>query len=199
MLARAFQDDPAFAYIIPDPVQRAARLPRLFALLFDSDGRAGMRLLTGGGEAATLWRAPGQAAVGWGEMVRHAVPLLAALRGGVRRALAVSAAIDAHMPQGAFWYLHIAGCDPAAQGQGFGRAALAAGLARAAGRLPCYLETATERNLGFYAAAGFAVTADWRVGRDGPRFWSMLRQPDRGPAGGERQNPPGTKRFTRPA
>lgn len=177
MLARAFQDDPAFAYIIPDPVQRARRLPRLFALLYDSDGRAGMRLLAAGGEAATLWRAPGRAAVGWGEMLRHAVPLLAALGGGVRRALAVSDAIDAHMPAGAFWYLHIAGCDPAAQGRGLGRAALDAGLARAAGRLPCYLETATERNLGFYAAAGFALTGEWRVGDDGPRFWSMLRRP----------------------
>lgn len=178
MLARAFQDDPAFSYIIPDPVQRAARLPRLFALLFDSDGRAGMRLLTGGGEAATWWRAPGRASVGWGEMLRHAAPLLLALRGGMRRALAVSAAIDAHMPQGAFWYLHIAGCDPAVQGQWFGRAALSAGLARAAGRLPCYLETATERNLGFYAAAGFDVTGEWRAGEGGPKFWSMLRRPD---------------------
>ena len=83
------------------------------------------------------------------------------------------------MPQGDFWYLHIAGCDPAAQGRGFGRRALVAGLERAAGRTPCYLETATERNLGFYASVGFAVTDEWRVGRDGPRFWSMLRPADR--------------------
>jgi ribosomal protein S18 acetylase RimI-like enzyme len=178
MLARAFRDDPAFAYILPDAADRAKRLPRIFALLFDSDGRVGMRLLTEGGDAATLWRGPGQAQVGWAEMLRHAVPLLTALGGATRRAMTVSDAIDAHMPAGHFWYLHIAGCDPAAQGRGLGRAALQAGLARAAGRLPCYLETATERNLGFYAAAGFAVTGEWRVGRGGPRFWSMLRPAD---------------------
>ncbi|MCP3734503.1 GNAT family N-acetyltransferase [Sphingomonas sp. RP10(2022)] len=177
MLARAFQDDPAFGYIFPDPVERARRLPRLFALLYDSDGRAGMRLVSDGGEAATLWRGPGRAHVGWGEMLRHALPLLHALGPNLRRALAVSAAIDAHMPAGDFWYLHIAGCDPAAQGRGLGRKALTAGLERVAGRLPCYLETATERNLGFYASAGFAVTGEWRIGRDGPRMWSMLRPP----------------------
>lgn len=175
MLGRAFRDDPAFGYIFPDPVERAKRLPRLFALLYDSDGHAGMRLVTDRLEAATLWRGPGRAQVGWGETLRHAIPLLGALGGAVRRALAVSAAIDAHMPAGEFWYLHIAGCDPAAQGRGLGRQALIAGLDRVAGRLPCYLETATERNLGFYAQAGFAVTAEWRVGSDGPRFWSMLR------------------------
>ncbi len=40
--------------------------------------------------------------------------------------------------------------------------------------LPFYLETATERNLGFYQGLGFRVTDEWRVGRDGPLFWSML-------------------------
>lgn len=180
MLGRAFQDDPAFGFIFPDPVERARRLPRLFALLYDSDGRAGMRLLANGGLAATLWRGPGRAQVGWGEMVRHLVPLLTTLGGAARRALAIGDAIDAHMPPGDFWYLHIAGCDPAAQGRGLGRAVLTAGLDRVAGRLPCYLETATERNLGFYATAGFAVTDEWQAGRDGPRFWSMIRPADRG-------------------
>ena len=179
MLARAFQDDPAFGYIFPDPVTRARQLPRLFKLLYDSDGAAGMRLVSEGGEAATLWRGPGRAAMGWGEIVRHLLPFAGALGTAIPRALQVSGAVEAHMPQGDFWYLHIAGCDPAAQGRGFGRRALLAGLERAAGRTPCYLETATERNLGFYASVGFAVTDEWRVGRDGPRFWSMLRPADR--------------------
>lgn len=175
MLGRAFQDDPAFSYIFPDPHTRARQLPKLFALLYDSDGRAGLRLVSEGLEATTLWRAPGRAIVGWGEILRHAVPFLGALGTALPRALAVSGAIEAQMPSGAFWYLQIAGCDPAHQGKGWGRQALVAGLERAAGRLPCYLETATERNLGFYASLGFAVTGEWRVGRDGPQFWSMLR------------------------
>ncbi len=118
MLARAFQDDPAFGYIFPDPATRARQLPRLFRLLYDSDGAAGMRLVSEGGEAATLWRGPGRAAMGWGEIVRHLLPFAGALGTAIPRALQVSGAVEAHMPQGDFWYLHIAGCDPAAQGRG---------------------------------------------------------------------------------
>lgn len=64
MFARAFADDPALSFIFPDPLDRARRLPRLFRLLFDSDGSSGMRLATPGGEAATLWRGPGRHRVG---------------------------------------------------------------------------------------------------------------------------------------
>lgn len=178
MLSRAFADDPAMSFIFPDPADRARRMPRLFALLFDSDRMAGMRLVTARGEAATLWRGPGRVYTGRLEMLRQALPMLATFGRALPRALALSDAIGAHMPSGAFWYLHIAGCDPVAQGKGLGGAAVRAGLARAAGRTPCYLETATEANLGFYAGLGFAVTSEWLVPKGGPRFWSMLRPPD---------------------
>lgn len=153
-------------------------MPRLFALLFDSGAAAGMRLTTAGGEAATLWRAPGRVHTGrWG-LVRRAAPLWRALGPAWGRAMRVGDAIDEHLPSGDFWYLHVAGSDPAFQGQGFGAAVVRAGLRRAAGRLPAYLETATERNLPFYRALGFAVMAEWTVPGGGPRFWSMLREPD---------------------
>jgi RimJ/RimL family protein N-acetyltransferase len=177
MLARAFADDPAMSWIFPDPVQRARRLPRLFALLFDEDA-AGMRIVAGGAEAATLWRGPGRANTSTATMLRQAWPLWRALGANIPRALKVSNAIAAHMPAGDFWYLHIAGCDPVAQGKGLGGAAVRAGLTRAAGRLPAYLETATERNLGFYSSLDFEITDEWVVPGGGPRFWSMLRPPD---------------------
>lgn len=174
MLARAFADDPAMTWIFPDPADRAKRLPRLFGLLFNEDA-GGMRLVTSGGEAATLWRGPGGAVTSIPSMLRQAWPMWRALGLALPRAMAVAGEIEAHMPAGDFWYLHIAGCDPAAQGNGLGGAVVGAGLARGAGRLPAYLETATEANLGFYQALGFAVTAEWRVPKGGPRFWSMLR------------------------
>ena len=174
LLARAFQDDPAFSWIFPDPADRARRLPRLFGILFDSDA-VGMRLLTAAGEATTLWRPPGAIHTGRWEMVRRGPAMLWALGPALRRALTVADAIDAHMPDGDFWYLHIAGCDPAHQGRGYGAAAVRGGLTRAAGRLPAYLETATERNLAFYRGLGFHVTSEWAAPGGGPRFWSMLR------------------------
>lgn len=176
LLARAFADDPAMSYIFPDTADRALRLPRLFSLLFDSEATSGIRLVTGGGEAATLWRAPGQASDGILAMLLHAWPMWRALGGSIGRALAVSSAISAHFPGEPAWYLHVAGCDPAAQGRGFGAAAVRAGLDRIAGSgLPTYLETATEKNLAFYRALGFDITAEWSVPKGGPRFWSMLR------------------------
>ena len=175
MLARAFAGDPAFAHIFPDPELRARRLPRLLGLIYDSDIRAGWIFVTPGGEAATLWRAPGKAATGLGEMLAHAVPLVAALGRALPRALSVSNAIEAHFPKRPFSYLHIAGCDPAAQGKGLGGAAIRAGIAAAPVGVPCYLETATEANIGLYARFGFETVGEWRVPRGGPRFWSMAR------------------------
>ncbi|GAA0300378.1 GNAT family N-acetyltransferase [Sphingomonas oligophenolica] len=174
-LARAFGEDPATSFIFPDPVLRAKRLPRLFALLFDEDVR-GMRLVTAGGEAATLWRGPGRIRTTRLDLLREALPLLATFGTALGRALAVSDAIDAHLPQGDYWYLHIAGCEPAAQGKGFGGMAVRAGLERVAGSgLPAYLETPLERNIGFYQGLGFEVIGDWAVPKGGPRFWSMWR------------------------
>ena len=177
MLARAFADDPAMSYIFPDPVIRISRLPRLFRLLYVSDGHRGLRIVTNGTEAATLWRAPGDATVGWREKLAELVPLASAIGPAFGRALAVSSAIERHMPRDiTFWYLHIAGCDPVHQGKGLGSSAIRAGLARAdAEGLPAYLETATETNLGLYQRLGFRVTGEWRVGKLGPIFWSMLR------------------------
>lgn len=174
MLARAFADDPALAWLFPDPVVRARRLPRLFALLFDSDN-TGVRLTHMGHEAATFWRPPGHAETSFAELLRSALPMLATFGSSLGRSLTLAKAIDAHFPSHPFWYLHIAGCDPAHQGKGFGRAAVQAGLDRMTGSaVPFYLETATERNIGFYQSLGFRVTGEWRVGADGPVFWSML-------------------------
>jgi GNAT superfamily N-acetyltransferase len=174
LLAAAFFDDAAISYIFPDPAIRRARLPGFFSILFDSDGKAGPRYVTAGGEAATLWRSPGRAQVGWLEMLAEAGPLLRTLGTALPRALRVGDAIDAHMPPGPFLYLHIAGCDPRHQGRGHGSAAIAAGLAQT-GDLPAYLETPNPLTIPLYTRHGFEVIGEWDVPKGGPRFWSMLR------------------------
>lgn len=176
VLAAAFADDPAMTYIFPDPGTRWTRLPRLFALLLDSDAKAGPCFVSEGGEAATLWRGPGRAYAGWPEMLGQAGPMLHALGAAIPRALRVAGAIKAHMPRGDFLYLHVAGCDPSHQGRGHGSRAITAGLAEARG-LPVYLETPNPATLPLYARHGFQLVDEWNVPRGGPRFWSMLRSP----------------------
>lgn len=180
MLGRAFADDPAMSYIFPDSTDRAKRLPRLFALLFDSDA-VGMRLVSEEADAGTFWRPPGQAHVPTMAFVRRLIPVLHALGPSLPRAMRLGDAVEAHFPAGPFWYLHIAGVDPAQQGRGLGGASIRAGLARCdADGVPAYLETATESNVGLYARLGFELTEQWSVPKGGPRFWSMMR-----PVGGK--------------
>ncbi|GAA0527217.1 GNAT superfamily N-acetyltransferase [Rhizomicrobium palustre] len=174
MLGRAFINDPAMSFIFPDQEQRKTRMPLLFRQLFASDRKAGGVMMTPGGEAATLWRAPGRIAIPFLEELLNAKSYLKALGPHVFRAMGLSHAIEAQMPKGEFWYLHIAGCDPAAQGKGYGRAVIQAGLDQLVKTDACYLETGTERNLGFYRALGFELIGDWQV-PGGPRLWSMLR------------------------
>ncbi|MGW8136716.1 GNAT family N-acetyltransferase [Sphingomonas zeae] len=175
MLGRAFADDPAMSYIFPDAADRARRLPRLFGLLFDSDA-VGMRLVSQDADAGTFWRPPGQAHVPTMAFVRRLIPVLHALGASLPRAMRLGDAVEAHFPSEPFWYLHIAGVDPARQGRGLGGASIRAGLARCdADGVSAYLETATESNVGLYARLGFELTGEWSVPKGGPRFWSMMR------------------------
>ncbi len=175
MLAAAFRDDPIMAFIFPDAEVRRARLAAFLAVIVTSDAAAGACYMTADGEAATSWRAPGRGHLSFREMLSSAWPWLATTRLALGRALIFSAASDAHHPSEPHWYLHVAGCAPEHQGQGFGGAAIRAGLARSdADGVPAYLETATESNLAVYRALGFRVTGEWRV-RSGPLCWSMLR------------------------
>lgn len=175
MLAAAFQDDPIMAYIFPDPGDRRVRLPKFFAVVFDSDGAHGARYMTAGGEAATIWRDPGNARTSVFEKVSQGLPWILAAGLSLGRAIVFSDKSDANHPPEPHWYLHVAGCAPSSQGQGFGSAVIAAGLARAdTDAVASYLETATETNLGFYQRFGFAVTHDWRL-PNGTLVWSMSR------------------------
>ncbi|MFN5778411.1 MAG: GNAT family N-acetyltransferase, partial [Novosphingobium sp.] len=149
-LAAAFQSDPAVSWIIPNEAERARRLPRMFAWLWDDHQRHGIALGTPGCEAVTLWRLPGK--------VHHHDPLwppeimrlLGIFGRRILRASTVGDAIGAHLAKGEDWYyLRYAGVRPDCQGQGLGGLAIRAGLAEAtAAGKPALLETATESNVG---------------------------------------------------
>lgn len=172
MLSRAFGADPVFDWVFPDAADRAKRIPRVFDLFFAGDTPPGMRLVTPDCAAATLWRAPDMPEERVG--LRDAWRMWRVAGSGILRFRRVGDAVEAHFPSMPFWYLHIAGCDPARQGEGLGRAVVQAGLDRI-GNAPVYLETARQQNLGFYESLGFHVREEWRVPGGGPRFWSMLR------------------------
>ncbi len=184
ILARAFVDDPALSWLFRDSATRPQRLRRFFALITAADARpADWTLALDAGNrpvAAALWRPPGHWAIPRTAMARNILPLLATFGTGLPRALAMQAQIDSHHAAAPHWYLQFAGCLPAAQGKGYGGAAIRDRLALCdAHHQPAALETATPANLGLYQALGFAISDDYRIKADragpGPQFWTMWR------------------------
>lgn len=175
IMANAFQDEPAFRWILPDPARRSAALVKAFGIIAREDRRAGAILLTPGGEAATLWRRPDRVRETALDGLRTALPFLSAFGTAIGRATRVATLIKAHLPDEPCWYLRFAGCHADHRGKGFGGIAIRAGLHRAdVERRKAYLETADENNLPIYRALGFEVIHSWQV-PDGPTFWGMMR------------------------
>lgn len=174
-LAEAFQHEPAFSWIVPDPAARRRALARTFGIVFDEDIRAGCLMMTPSAEAVTAWRSPAQMREGTWEGLRTRLPYLLAFGPAIGRAATLAALIKANLPPDGCWYLHYAGCHSQHRGKGYGGAAIRAGLAMAdADRSPAWLETADEANLPIYRALGFAVARVWQV-PGGPMFWGMMR------------------------
>ncbi len=174
-LARAFQTEPAFSFIIPDPVRRAKGLPRAFPHFVQTDMAKGLVFATPDCEGVTMWRAPGNSADSLIDTIQSLPAMLTGLGSGLLRGERVARYIQKHLPRDPVWYLHFAACDPAHQGKGFGGAAIRAGLAHAdAQGVEAYLETADPNNVGLYQSVGFRTVHEWVVPH-GPHFWGMRR------------------------
>lgn len=180
VLAAAFADDPALAWIFPDSARRPARLLRFFDLITRADARLPLAQVALAADGciigAALWRPPEQWALPTTSLIAN-LPRLAGTFGmALPRTLRLMGAMDHQHDRRPHWYLQFIGVAPQAQGQGLGGALLRAGLTRASGA-PCYLETATPSNVGLYQAHGFGVRNEWQHG-NAPNFWSMWHQGD---------------------
>ena len=179
-LARAFHDDPLQIYTLPDPAERAALSPALFAAAL----RYGLLF----GEVITTARAPVGAAIWLGPDGWDITPERAAAAGFDRlggeigedaterffSALAAGEPYHRSAVPPAHWYVMVVGIAPEAQGKGLGRALLQPMIDRAdAAGEPCYLETANPANVTFYERLGFDRVAEIVEPRSGLRFWTF--------------------------
>ena len=81
-------------------------------------------------------------------------------------------------------YLAVLGVEPSRQGEGLGSRLIRPGLELCDREgIPAYLETAKERNIGFYSRHGFRVTDELRLPK-GPPVWLMWRDPAGAPSAG---------------
>jgi ribosomal protein S18 acetylase RimI-like enzyme len=171
VLARAFFDDPAWVWLLPDAQRRARLLPWLFRVGFDVTA-ADVYVTAGPLLGAARWLPPGRPSMRVGATLRALVTT--PLRLGVATApfLSYGRAVEqmrADVARGPHWYLAGIGVEPFAQRRGVGAALLRPGVQAAAAD--------NEANLGFYEANGFAVVREGRTPEDGPKAWAMVRSP----------------------
>ncbi|HZO96074.1 MAG TPA: GNAT family N-acetyltransferase [Gaiellaceae bacterium] len=176
LLARAFQDDPAWGWVFPNARRRAALLPWLFELGFEI---ADADVWTTAGEllGVARWLPPGRPNVHVGAMLRALVATPLRAREATSRFFAYGRAVDAMRAAAVpepHWYLAGIGVEPSHQRRGIGASLLAPGLEAAAeAGLPCALLTNSERNLSFYRRHGFEVVREGHTPDGGPRAWMM--------------------------
>jgi ribosomal protein S18 acetylase RimI-like enzyme len=180
VLASAFQEDPAWIWIIPDAERRGEVLPWLFRVGFDVTA-ADVWTTPGAIVGAARWLPPGRAPMRVGATLRALVATPFRLGAATGRFLAYGRAVEtlrARVAPGPHWYLAGIGVSPERQRQGIGAALLEPGLRGAArDSLPCVLLTNNERNLGFYGAHGFEVVGEAPTPEGGPHAWAMVRNP----------------------
>jgi ribosomal protein S18 acetylase RimI-like enzyme len=180
VLARAFQDDPAWVWLIPDATRRARLLPWLFRVGFEVTA-ADVWATDGRVLGAARWLPPGRVAMRVGPTLRALVTTPLRLGAATPSFLAYGRAVEqlrADVAPGDHWYLAGIGVEPSAQRRGIGAALLEPGVrgAERAG-LPAVLLTNNEANLSFYESQGFRTEREGDTPVGGPHAWAMVRRP----------------------
>ena len=181
VLARAFQDDPAWSWVIPNPRRRAALLPWLFKVGFEVTD-ADVWTTPGEVRGAARWMPPGRPGLRLGPALVALVTTPLRLRDATTRFLAYGRAVEnmrTRAAGGPHWYLAGIGVEPELQRRGIGSALMQPGLDGAArDRLPVVLLTNSEANLPFYRRHGFEVAFEADEGPAGaPHAWALVRKP----------------------
>jgi len=180
VLARAFFDDPAWVWLLPDAERRARLLPWLFRIGFDITA-AEVYATRGPVLGAARWLPPGRAPMRVGATVRALVTTPLRLGSATPQFLAYGRAVEALRAEATtapHWYLAGIGVEPGARRQGIGGALLAPGIAASErDGVPAVLLTNNEDNLSFYEAHGFRTVREGETPQDGPHAWAMVRRP----------------------
>ena len=178
VLARAFEDDPAWVWILPDARRRAALLPWLFRAAISATLAGGRVDTTPDVRGAALWIPPG----GMAEVNRVARRALLAAPLRLRSAYGRFRAytqwnydVQQKALRGPALFLSGLAVEPAGQRAGLGGALLEAGVARRPD-IPAVLLTNSEPNVRFYEHHGFEVVRDDPM-PEGVPTWAMVRRP----------------------
>jgi ribosomal protein S18 acetylase RimI-like enzyme len=182
LLTDAFLNEPPIPQLFHEPHQRQKatyfmKCGCAYALLF------GECYTTSERDGVALWLLPGKTAMTPGRMYQagmFAAPFKMGL-GGFSRFMGFVSHTDKHHKESApmpHYYLFVLGVKPSAQGKGVGAFLLKSMLERIdEEKMPTYLETQKESNVGLYQKFGFEVAAQGAFPKlEGLHNWGMLRK-----------------------
>ena len=172
-LSRVFIDDPMLRWPLPDTPDVGDRLRQTFASIYRDIADQGVIWEAGDAAGFAVWIPAGAAddMFASDEAVRG---MLAPLTddGGVRYETLWNW-IEERVPRDV-WYLDALGVSASRQGKGIGGALIRHGLEMArADDAAAFLETAVERNVGYYERFGFRVVDEGSPAPGGPHIWFM--------------------------
>jgi len=184
VLTAAFGDDPVFAWIVPDPDERAALLPGVFdafaeAYAHHDETHVLLSEDTPGAviSGVALWAPPGVEPIHPDVEDRFFARMAEVAGAHLERFGTVGEIFGAAHPTEPCWFLSLLGVDAGQQGRGFGSAVLGEVLDAAdrAGE-PAYLEATNQRNRALYERHGFRHVGDLTLPA-GPTAYAMWRDP----------------------
>jgi ribosomal protein S18 acetylase RimI-like enzyme len=175
-LAAAFEDDPIFAWLLPNKRRRPEKLLRFFTLELESvvlpSGTAWMSPEASG---ACLELPPGKWRMPLQTQALHAPQFVAVFGRSLPRALITITQMERKHLREPHFYVPYIGVAPEGQGAGLGTKLLGKTLERAdAAGLPTYLEATSERNAALYERLGFEHLGPFTV-LGSPPLWPMRR------------------------
>jgi GNAT superfamily N-acetyltransferase len=191
-LARAFQDDPGWSHLLPDPSDRTRRLRLFFETELSGIALAqGLVWTTEEVVGAAVWAPPEGWRVPITATIRETPPMVRVFGRHLPLALRSRLRMEGRHPRKPpHWYLAFMGVAPEWQGRGLGTALMqpALEILDAAGT-PAYLESSTPRSRALYQRNDFEVTGEFNLPSAGPPLWQMWREP------GQAEHPPGGPRL----
>ena len=177
LMAGAFQDDPSFAWCIPNSAARKQHLPAFFSIVFDALLELGHCYCTSDVAAAAMWVPPAQDPLTEKQTARLREVFESIGPDEAARFMALIELMDSCHPRRQHLYLWFLGVSTGVQNRGLGSTLLRSGLHWCDERgLPAYLEATTDRNRRLYERHGFQVT-DELIAIGSLPMWPMWREP----------------------
>ena len=182
VLARAFQDDPPFVWMLPQPRTRQARARGVFATMLRAEALRYRAVEVACADDAiaggAIWLPPGHWQPTALEQLRSLPGYARALGRRFGHAAALMQSLARDHPRAPHWYLYVIGVDPGCQGRGIAGTLLRSRLQRCdqAGEL-AYLESTKTTSIPLYQHFGFQPTGTPTLPDGAPVITAMWRPP----------------------